>query len=313
MSSLPEFKDINISTKTIISVTNLIIDLNLLFKYLPITEYIVIPKKRGRKKKVSVPNPNIDVPAGSIICMKSKTNHRGTIIKQKKSKTGKYFLNSVTVEILLNEGKLINIKVSNNGKFQITGCKDDKHFVEALTYLFHHMDYSQRYIGEPIFTIKDQSVNPRAIFNVVMKNIDFNLKFGINRHKLDEFITQHTSFISLFEDDNKSTYVNIKLPLKEKYDKTLNCMTFDLEKSKSCNPYTKENLITESKVDFSEYLELTKDRAEKKDDKYHTFLVFQSGAVIQSGRGPEMEHVHNQFVDIIFKNRKEFEERIEIV
>ena len=313
MSSIPDFNNINISTKTIISVTNLTIDLNLLFRHLPITEYIVIPKKRGRKKKVSVPDPNIDVPAGSIICMKSKTNYRGTIIKQKKSKTGKYFLNSVTVEILLKEGKLINIKVSNNGKFQITGCKDDKHFVEALTYLFHHMDYSQRYIGEPIFKLKEGDTNPKAIFNVVMKNIDFNLNFGINRHKLDEFITQNTSFISLFEDDNKSTYVNIKLPLKEKYDKVLNCIIFDLEKSKGCNPYSNENLIIESKVNVNEYLALTKDRVEKKDDKYHTFLVFQSGAVIQSGRGPEMEHVHNQFIDIILKNKKEFEEKIEII
>ena len=48
----PEFDDIKVSTKTIIAKTNMTIDLRKLFDYLPITNYIVFPKKRGRKKKI---------------------------------------------------------------------------------------------------------------------------------------------------------------------------------------------------------------------------------------------------------------------
>ena len=48
--TFPVFEDIKVSTKTFIAMTNLIIDLKKLFDYLPITDYSVIPKKRGRKK-----------------------------------------------------------------------------------------------------------------------------------------------------------------------------------------------------------------------------------------------------------------------
>ena len=53
----PEFEDIRVSTKTFIAMTNLIIDLKKLFDFLPITEYIVVPKKRGRKKKTEQAEP----------------------------------------------------------------------------------------------------------------------------------------------------------------------------------------------------------------------------------------------------------------
>ncbi len=46
----PEFDEIKVSTKTFIAMTNLTIDLKKLFEYLPITDYKVVPKKRGRKK-----------------------------------------------------------------------------------------------------------------------------------------------------------------------------------------------------------------------------------------------------------------------
>lgn len=48
----PKFEDIKVSTKTFIIMTNIVINLCELYLKLPITNYIVIPKKRGRKKKV---------------------------------------------------------------------------------------------------------------------------------------------------------------------------------------------------------------------------------------------------------------------
>ena len=66
----PEFDDIKVSTKTFIAMTNLTIDLKKLFEFLPVTDYVVIPKKRGRKKKTTYTNPNIDIKAGSIVTMK---------------------------------------------------------------------------------------------------------------------------------------------------------------------------------------------------------------------------------------------------
>jgi len=73
-ASIPEFSTIKISTETIIAVSNLVFDLNNLYNYLPVVEYIVVKRKRGRKKKTEIVDPNKDIPVGSIISVQNKTN-----------------------------------------------------------------------------------------------------------------------------------------------------------------------------------------------------------------------------------------------
>ena len=126
----PEFKAIKVSTKTFILMTNLILDIDKMFKCLPITEYILIPKRRGRKKKNEPINPNVNISCGSIITLEYQNNIRGVDLKKKKKnkdkkKRGNYFRNSVTI-VMVIDGKKINYKVSANGKFQMTGCKHDQ-------------------------------------------------------------------------------------------------------------------------------------------------------------------------------------------
>ena len=71
---IPEikFKDIQVSTKTFTAMTNLQINIKELFEYLPITPYMVIPKKRGRKKKGEQIVTNQDINWGSIITLKAE-------------------------------------------------------------------------------------------------------------------------------------------------------------------------------------------------------------------------------------------------
>ncbi len=319
---LPPFEDLTVTTLTIIAVSNLTINLAKLFKYFPVTEYVVVQKKRGRKRKIQLPDPNRDLPSGSAIFLRYGPNIRGTLVKKKskpkKTKKDKnFFLNSVTVEILLERNKLINIKLSNNGKFQITGCKDIKHISQALQHLMHHLYYMQEYTGETIFTITES--NPRVIINIVMKNYYFSLDFGINRYKLDKFISENDTneFISLFEEEDKITYVNIKLPLKNVDDVELDQLTFDIKEMMRSNPYSVKDYTTLNRVLLEEYKKLDKEdqskikRSSTKKDKYHTFLVFQSGAIIQSGRGPEMKDVYYKFVNLITENKDKFIEIVE--
>jgi hypothetical protein len=51
IDSIYETKSLEVSTKTIIASTNIEIDLDKFFQYIPITTYVPIEKKRGRKKK----------------------------------------------------------------------------------------------------------------------------------------------------------------------------------------------------------------------------------------------------------------------
>lgn len=298
-NSIPEFSRIKISTETIIAVSNLVFDLNNLYNYLPVVEYVVVKRKRGRKKKVEVIDPNKDIPIGSIISVQNKTNVRGAVLKKKKeSKT--YFLNSITVIVMLEDGKMINTKISKNGKFQITGCKTNDHFINCIRYIYANIKAAESYIGEKICTHKNGETHPRMIFNIVMKNIDFKVGFSIQRDDLDTFMSMNTNFTSHYE-ASITTGVNIKIKSEHPYEENLIQLVI------------KDTEYNLSNVQYKNYLDFLDDKErakEAKKQKFHTFLVFCSGSIIQSGSGPDMERVYKQFMRIILKNRSKFEEKL---
>ena len=111
---MKKFEEIPISTRTIIVSTNIEINIEEMYKNLPITSYKVIEKRRGRKKKNYVEHIQNNVEDGSIISVKYQGNIRGVELKKRK-KSSKYFRNAVTIIISVNN-KLINLKISiNNG------------------------------------------------------------------------------------------------------------------------------------------------------------------------------------------------------
>ena len=135
--NFPKFEDIKISTKTIIATTNLTIYINKIFDFLPITNYTIVPKKRGRRRKDFVDNPNKNLDDGSIITVKYQDQIRGVDLKKKKKKS-KYFRNALTV-VMIIDGKLLNFKISQNGKFQITGCKNNTHAEKCIKYIWSYI------------------------------------------------------------------------------------------------------------------------------------------------------------------------------
>ena len=137
----PEFDDIKVSTKTIIAKTNMTIDLRKLFDYLPITNYIVFPKKRGRKKKIEKVEEKIIIESGSIITLKYENDVRGVEIKKKKidkKKKSKWFRNSFTV-VMVIDNKPINFKICQNGMMQITGCKFDSQAEDCVKFIWYYI------------------------------------------------------------------------------------------------------------------------------------------------------------------------------
>ena len=95
MTTLPlntkykDFDDITVSTKTFIVKTNLVIDLKKLYDFLPVTDYVQAPKKRGRKKKIAYEEQNKDIINGSIITLKYENQIKGVDLKIRKSKKKK--------------------------------------------------------------------------------------------------------------------------------------------------------------------------------------------------------------------------------
>ena len=235
MSSLGNnnFDNINISTETVIAKTNWKINIQDLFMNLPLTEYEVAPKKRGRRPKNEKKVESQQLYNGEIITIKFGDKVRGVDLKSKKKKKtenkkggddekdNNYFRNSITV-VMFCEGKLINFKISKNGKFQFTGCKNNDHAHKCLEYV---KDYIYGLPNKKIL-MTPLNANLEVIYITVMANINFSLGFCINKENLDDYINKNTDYISLLETTFGYTGVNIKMPLEKMDDMPITKMTF---------------------------------------------------------------------------------------
>jgi hypothetical protein len=297
----PVFNDIKVSTKTFTATTNLNINIQELYNKLPVTPYIVIPKKRGRKKKTEQVDPNKDIPEGSIVTIKFEGEVRGVELKSKKAKVGnkkKWFRNSITVVIILD--KPVNFKVCRNGTFQMTGCKTNSHAVLCIKYIWSYIkDFPELYNFIRGSTLE-------TLFIPSMRNIDFSLGFLVDREKLNKYMSTQQEFHCLLETSFGYTGVNIKIPLKD------DITTMEVLKLTFDDEQWNEEWTT-----YQEYLNLLslKDRETKlKDDRYNTFLVFHSGKVIMSGLTARfMENVYYYFLNIMRQCYDKIEERLEFV
>jgi len=329
----PDFDSIKVSTKTFIVMTNMILNIDKLFNFLPITEYILVPKRRGRKKKNEPIDPNKDIPSGSIITLEYQNKIRGVDLKKKKKKNtnnkkrGNYFRNSVTIVMIMG-GKKINYKVSRNGKFQMTGCKEDEHAEQCVKWFWNYIkntddiytvggkkgdkhpyiaESDSESCSEDDMELEQKKAIPelRAIFIPAMRNIDFGLNFFVDREKLDAYFNMFTEYTSLLETSFGYTGVNIKIPIVKPIQdlqlKQLRCVN-----GKWCN---------EEYVPYDDYLSMLppKDAAKKlKKKRYNTFLVFHSGKVIMSGMEESfMRDIYYEFLNIIRSCYDTIVERLE--
>jgi hypothetical protein len=274
------------STQTVIVRTNLKFNLHNVFTYLPTTPYTHILKRRGRKPigasntNATADNPEswIHLPVGSILGIKYKWESKGDFkFKQK------FFLNCTTIVILVEPGKTVNAKINNNGKIQMTGCKTENHFIDAMKFIYKHCMDAATFSNESLFDIiEGEQTTPYAVFHIVMKNMDFKLGFNIQRDKLYTFISENTSYNAMYL-NMLTPSVNIKIPYVSKQEENIH---LDLS-------------TNEQKI-------ILMDPILTKKVKNHTFLVFSSGCVIQSGSGSDMEKVYNEFYKIIMDNKDKF-------
>jgi TATA-box binding protein (TBP) (component of TFIID and TFIIIB) len=296
-----KFEDIEISTMTIIGITNWNLNIERLFDQLDTVNYVVIPKKRGRKKKEVKEDPNKHIKEGDIITLKYKDQVKGVDLKKKKTDGTKkgYFRNSITV-VMHIDGKLINFKISKNGKFQITGCKKQKHAELCTQYIWNNILNSENF--NQICKIK-KNENPSVIFITMMTNIDFNIGFNVNREALDDYINTKTHYNSILETSFGYTGVNIKIPL----DKTIREPDYH-------RIMLVENKWVNDTVTHDQYFATLSAKDQKKEmnkTRYNTFLVFHSGNVILSSKHHHyMKSVFNTFSGIIDSSKKIIQENV---
>jgi TATA-box binding protein (TBP) (component of TFIID and TFIIIB) len=274
-----EYDNIKVSTKTIIGVSNLAINIQKVFNTMPIDQ--------GTE--------NQEIKIRTIYYGMEK---RGLVLNEKK-KAKKSFRNAINIVAELPQQKFINFKVSKNGKFQMTGCKSEEHALKIVSHFIQHL---MNHCRSHVTLAKNNSI--LVFFQTVMTNIDFSIGFKINRQKLDEQMNKDTVYHSLLETSCGYTGVNIKFPLDMKWWDLQTPILF-------CSQVNENEPIQWKRLSepLSAMTEITNEKKQKK--KYNTFLVFHSGNIIMSGMKKEtMKRDFDIFVKLLNDWRPCIEEKI---
>jgi TATA-box binding protein (TBP) (component of TFIID and TFIIIB) len=268
-------ENVPVSTKTIIATSNLQFDIVHVFETLPL---------EGREGDVYV----------KLLYYQNQTRGDDSLLKKKNKKC---FRNAVNVILQVEENKNVNFKLSKNGKFQLTGCKNEHHAIQAVSFFIRQLfRYCREYI-----TMTPGVPEVLVYFQTVMTNIDFSVGFCVDRQKLDHLLNQNTPFHSLLETSFGYTGVNIKFPLTLPWWK-MNVPVVRMSTTDDF-PWTLDYESMESVGTF------TNDQLTKK--KYNTFLVFHSGNVIMSGMTKETMKDHfDCFQGMIREWRDQIEEKL---
>ena len=281
------FNDIVPSTRTIINVMNIKIDITKLFDEIQTTPYHFPSTKRGRRKKNDVKYIVPDVPNGSIINARYENLEKGVFKTRKRGL--KYFRNTLTIT-MMNEGSLVSFKIftskGNNGtKTQHTGCKTYSMVGQTILHLYKLIK------DKSIFTFIDsKSTDLVLLLHTVMTNINFNIGFVVSRQELHHHINTIEKYNSMLETNIGHAGINISIPVSDKIPMDdIPKITIDKYFGVSCKM-----------VPFQDYLNCLSDK--QKDTFYkkirkNTFLVFYSGKTIMSGF--DQSHMKSAYEDFI--------------
>lgn len=152
--------NLRISTITTVLKISSDIDLEKIYKTIPITDYI----------------PFIEYGDGNT----PKGYSEKALRKKRKKKKKKIFYNQATLHVI-HEGKIMNVKLFNNGRVQITGLKKENQGDDLVNGLIDYLSDC---------SIFDESVK---IINskIVLINSDFDIGYEIKRDNLHDGIINY--------------------------------------------------------------------------------------------------------------------------
>ena len=163
-------ENLRISTMTAISALNSDIDLDTLFKNITI---------------------NRDFPFIQHGKLGIKGESNKTTRKSRKPEKKKTFFNQVTIHVF--QDKLVNVKLFNNGKIQMTGLKYEDHGIKVLHKLIPYIQELDSTNEHKVFTHSDITFTP---MNIVLINSDFDIKLKIQRDILHREIIDRGMYSS---------------------------------------------------------------------------------------------------------------------
>lgn len=214
-----------------------------------------------------------------------------------------HFLNQLTVVLSIGKQPLLNIMLFKDN-LKIAGCKNIEDAQEAILVLWQDfiakMIPKGKAVERTAWKLKNGAKQPRFVFETVMRNVDFQLGFPIERRKLNILMNdemyRNQVFMSQYEPTGH-TNVNIKMysikPPKFKYD----CLVIPLKGDAF--------FIALDDIPYKN------PKKKAKEKKYITFIVFSSSEIILSGKyEANMKDMYNFFVKTVFTHKDVIRERL---
>jgi hypothetical protein len=295
MKSLDE---IEVSTSTIISTTNMDINLDWFYSILPVID-AKIPSKIKYLKQFQKYIIDLDPPYGTITLKQFGNKIDGVTFKRKKKK-GPPFRNSLS--LVMYVGKLITIKVPIKGKIHCVGCTSDDHPEKCIEFLYRIM---RQYPSSPETYRLIKTDHLRVVLFTVMTNFMLRIGFDINRKHLDMFVNRNTKYNSLLEASFGYTGVIIKMPFEIRPEQPgARLMTID-----------SSGAVESQEISYAEYLKTLTPVDRKKElakRRKNSFMVFHSGTCILSCKSRDLvRDSFKAFTEIVTYNRDKIEEVID--
>lgn len=173
--------NLRISTRTAVSTVNSLINLQNLYEELEIDDNIKFIQYKENLEK--------------------GTNSKLSKQKRKKKEVKKKFYNQLTLHYF--DEKLVNVKLFNNGKCQMTGLKYENHGIKIINDIIKLISKSKN-----IEKIVDNVDLKYDNYKIVLINSDFNIGYKIDRNNLH----RHINNIEMYSSYEPLIYpgVNIK-------------------------------------------------------------------------------------------------------
>ena len=193
-----------------------------------------------------------------------RKREKGEKKKRKVKPNPKNFLNCIFLTFR-SSCKKVNLKLFKNGIIQLTGCKSVDHSKSALlsfwkvvrkTTLRHRFDHLECYLVS------------------VMRNINFNLGFSIDREKLGKYVVNNSN--SYVISQVVGGFIGMRFVILVESIKDMPVYRIRIEKDIEEGETVKYEEFLDRRAHFSN----PKNKASK---KYITVTIFQTGRVLFSG------------------------------
>lgn len=308
----PKFDALQTSTETVMVYTNMVFDLEAIYKSFEVYELEEVPLT---KKRAHIDKKKIVAPRGSIVSLSYNGKVKGLDMRRDRPRctnsTIKYFLNEVMLELAVRPEEsgrscLLNIMIFRDN-FKIAGCNSFENVRDVIHFMWtHHL------MKHPeTWKLKPRGGDSRIeevhfLTDVVMRNVGFNLGFFIDREKLNFMMNNpryaDKVYMSQYE-PTAQTNVNIQLFPDTSKPPEYKVIKYNVGDT-GIDPTSTSSMEVWR---VNPYRSTTK----KRKPPHVTLIVFSSSEIILSGNSEvSMRSAYNFFIDFIKANKEELEEKV---